>query len=804
MSRHSTWKRVDMHIHSKKSNEVKDNDYKGKEYSAKELLDKLLEDNVKVDIFSITDHNCINVELYKDLETLIVTDEYKDRINYIVGVELDVYDSSIYTDVFHCLCFFGNNDIDNIKSAIDLMFDNKELKERNIQENYPNITTIFKALSDKNIQDIVLIPHYNNKTKGLPSKIAIENLNYLCFNAYEDSNNIANINKSLNIYLKAGYDNFPFAVFSDCHNIENYPNEDNQDFIPCYILGNLDYPFNSVKTAFQEPRLRISLDNINNIRSKLLPEKYIEKVLLNGKYYALSPYQNTIIGKFGSGKSLLLQKLKEGSSSLKNHEKYDSFYSPEENFKLYVSNNPVDSIDEILAINSDIKKYEFLQQEDYSFKSYLTLTEAKSLFGRINIKYEFIKNKTFDFNIDEIVESFKDTYDNINSNGDINNLNYEKAFSEEEYYSINFNEYKTNYNLIFADLNQNSQNLEDLKSKKVSQTSIFDSSELTSINNVKNIIDYKLNSINYLNNSSFEEDIKQIISNYNNEYINNNAKQSKNKFVNDLDELLKSIKKLNDSCNTFELKYNSNIHEKFKEPIISDLYENYKISASYMNLDEFKSPIKHIIKDSDRKDNLFNSLISVIFNKSLLAQNKKISEFKSVIKKYCESIENIFGESNVIYDILYKKESMLKKSAGEKSSLFIKLIFDLIENDLKNNKNIILILDQPESNIDNDNIYKEISSKLRALKIQYNNFQSIIITHNANVGITADSENIIIAKEEVDKDYKKHFSYSNGCIENTEFIFEVCNILEGGKKAMEQRTIKYGINIIKKVDKNEL
>ena len=127
MSKHSTWKRVDMHIHSKKSNEVKDNDYKGKEYSAKELLDKLLEDNIKVDIFSVTDHNCINVELYKDLETLIVTDEYKDRINYIVGVELDVYDTSIYTDVFHCLCFFGNNDIDNIKSAIDLMFDNLSL-----------------------------------------------------------------------------------------------------------------------------------------------------------------------------------------------------------------------------------------------------------------------------------------------------------------------------------------------------------------------------------------------------------------------------------------------------------------------------------------------------------------------------------------------------------------------------------------------------------------------------------------------------------------------------------------------------
>ena len=127
-------------------------------------------------------------------------------------------------------------------------------------------------------------------------------------------------------------------------------------------------------------------------------------------------------------------------------------------------------------------------------------------------------------------------------------------------------------------------------------------------------------------------------------------------------------------------------------------------------------------------------------------------------------------------------------------------MFDLIDSDLKAGNSVILILDQPEDNIDNENIYNEITNKIKDVKFSHSNFQSIIVTHNANIGIGADSENIIIAKEIylTEKD-KKTFDYKSGCIENTEYIEEVCQILEGGIKAMRDRTIKYGINIIKKV-----
>ena len=125
----------------------------------------------------------------------------------------------------------------------------------------------------------------------------------------------------------------------------------------------------------------------------------------------------------------------------------------------------------------------------------------------------------------------------------------------------------------------------------------------------------------------------------------------------------------------------------------------------------------------------------------------------------------------------------------------------MLEKDLNNNSEVLLILDQPEDNIDNDNIFNQISSRIRNLKYCYNNFQSIIVTHNANVAITADSENIIIARENTSSG-KKTFEYDIGCIENKDYIDNVCKILEGGKQAMEKRTIKYGINIIRKVEAN--
>lgn len=65
--------------------------------------------------------------------------------------------------------------------------------------------------------------------------------------------------------------------------------------------------------AFQDARLRIAFDDISDdYRSSSCVSNYIKKIRLNEQTIELSPYQNSIIGGFGSGKSFLLELLTNG------------------------------------------------------------------------------------------------------------------------------------------------------------------------------------------------------------------------------------------------------------------------------------------------------------------------------------------------------------------------------------------------------------------------------------------------------------------------------------------------------------
>ena len=314
----STWIKTDLHIHSIESNKKKKNDYTGKNYSYIELIEKL--GDFKVQLFSVTDHNIINQTLYSDLF------EYRDELiergmNFIPGIELDIDDTEVCDKTFHTLLFFDATDLAMFNTVLNDIEKNKSGK-------YPNIENIFSALSKiNNIHDFVILPHFNNKSKSIrPSKDALSNLNYSVFNAYEDGNNIAQVQKSLSIYKRDGIPEFPFVIFSDCHDLEVYPEKDKNEIEEkrtngrgdcvhkhCSLLGNVKYPFETLRIAFQDARLRIAYDDISHdYRSSSYVSNYIKEIHLNEQIIQLSPYQNSIIGGFGSGKSFLLELLTKG------------------------------------------------------------------------------------------------------------------------------------------------------------------------------------------------------------------------------------------------------------------------------------------------------------------------------------------------------------------------------------------------------------------------------------------------------------------------------------------------------------
>ena len=514
---YSNWNVVDLHIHSAESNAVKEHDYEGKCYSARELLEKLLSYSKGTGmIFSVTDHDCINVQLYKDLENEIHRPEFLNRINYIIGVELDVYDVSVYEKVFHCLVFFDTKDLDIISASIDELFNNVELKQRDGKEHLPSIAEIFRVFQKNRIKDIILIPHYHAKAKGIPTRaISDELLNYLCFNAFEDANNINNITESLKIYLNSGYKDFPFVAFSDNHDLEIYPkahHNDNNDHHKCYILSNINYPFTSIKTAFQEPRLRISIDGVGEMRSVNCQTHYLEYLRYGNDTIQLSPYQNTIIGKFGSGKSLLLERIRKGEEGIKNSDKYTDFYNPQ-GFQIFCSGNPYNSIDEMNHALSDvIKVYVAEQIEAYYYKNDLNKEEATCLFNKFNISFVPEKDVVFDFGEDKLIDAFKAFKELFDNDSHISNLNYALAFTKQKYYTLDPSFSRLKYDDALTQLSEATSISENLiKGEIDTGIKYFSEQEKEQIIDCTTLVKKRNKQIECLKLEHFEESLNSIL-----------------------------------------------------------------------------------------------------------------------------------------------------------------------------------------------------------------------------------------------------------------------------------------------------
>jgi len=119
-----------------------------------------------------------------------------------------------------------------------------------------------------------------------------------------------------------------------------------------------------------------------------------------------------------------------------------------------------------------------------------------------------------------------------------------------------------------------------------------------------------------------------------------------------------------------------------------------------------------------------------------------------------------------------------KLSVGQRGTLLLKIY--LATASVKQ----IFIVDQPEDNLDNAFIMHELVPLIRQVK---KSRQIILSTHNANLVVNADSEQVIVAKLD------KGQGYISGSIENPEINTSIKEVLEGGETAFRNRESKYGM-----------
>ncbi|WP_369691834.1 TrlF family AAA-like ATPase [Selenomonas ruminantium] len=156
----------------------------------------------------------------------------------------------------------------------------------------------------------------------------------------------------------------------------------------------------------------------------------------------------------------------------------------------------------------------------------------------------------------------------------------------------------------------------------------------------------------------------------------------------------------------------------------------------------------------------------------------------------------------LIYDVKYQGDTLSSMSEGKKAFVILRMILDFDENECP------ILIDQPEDDLDNRAIYNDLVTYIRAKKAHR---QMILVTHNPNVVVAADSEEIIVSNQDginsKNQDDIK-FEYRSGAMENTYeqdktksvlisqgIRQHVCDLLEGGDIAFKQRENKYGFSI---------
>ena len=91
---------------------------------------------------------------------------------------------------------------------------------------------------------------------------------------------------------------------------------------------------------------------------------------------------------------------------------------------------------------------------------------------------------------------------------------------------------------------------------------------------------------------------------------------------------------------------------------------------------------------------------------------------------------------------------------------------------LSSKSNAPLIIDQPEDNLNSEFIYHSLVPVLRMAKEIR---QIIVVTHNANITVLGDAEQIIVHKSTAERGQ----IVSRGSIDDPENREAACNILEG-------------------------
>ena len=761
----------DLHIHSCKSPKSPGEFQK---MGIVEFVDKLLEifsDYPLLSLISFTDHNYIAYDVYKEFCLR------KTNINIIPGIEVDVNIEGI-KDSKHLIFYFNIININELKTFSEKINEFLEGKD-NI-----NINDLLQFLVSTKVE-FLISPHAFKQGKRAinydwnDEDVTKDNMykfmdQFFCFWEVGGYSEIAKAVEFLkNFDSEELISIISFSDSSDEKKLREYLSNPPQYFKSLPNFKGVQLAGTDARRILKYPK-KLDTDNSGNIIG------YIE---VNEEKIELSDQLNVIVGGRGSGKSLLLDNM-------------------------------------ALHIVSDIREKERLNDDRIKFLDTIPI----NLVNLDNTKIA-IDSKKIDFydqsyvskifnskDTNQAIEAyFSDEFDEL---GELNLENKRQAIKLKFNASLNVNkEVKPNDNISnfigkYKVINEKGVNLKFKKNEIKDKKNIYFNLEeaIKYSKDTSKLIPKELHDNKSINKALFDllKVINNEVSKYNVEIEQQNFENIiKKKFILYLEKKNISIKEKNKQEELFikHLKYECNKYEERvnlvnakiqmkneyqKEEELFDIKEGidgskFKFEKKIVYDDPLNYFRQQCIKYLGAKvqkcnwEELCN--IFIFHLEEELKTSKKIDDFLNDLK----SLNNYKMEYQC--NILYGKaddtlENISKMSPGTQTNILMEYI---VSKDTK----IPLLIDQPEDNIDNETIYTKLTTWFRKLKLKR---QVIVVTHDANIVINADADNVIIANKKSDN----KFIYDYGALEYGNILNRISIILDGGVEAVERRLKKYG------------
>lgn len=203
----------------------------------------------------------------------------------------------------------------------------------------------------------------------------------------------------------------------------------------------------------------------------------------------------------------------------------------------------------------------------------------------------------------------------------------------------------------------------------------------------------------------------------------------------------------------------------------------------------FKSQLKNDFKGTGISDTKYQAICDaftdyaaiiedwIIHDGNILKNIVTSGEYVKLEDKLRNQYEELLSrqvENNV--DIYYHGKLLRQHSIGQRASALILFILTQDDND-------IILIDQPEDDLDNKVIYDEVITAI-VQKKPY--MQFIFATHNANIPVLGDSERVLVVEFQ-----ETQIDVAQGNIDLNSTHKQIVDIMEGGKEAFDKRQLIY-------------